>query len=85
MKTAKKQNTEDRLGIPGNKGTWPKLKRNTGTSGLIRGSGTLIPIITLFLRFIGLRGTAKKQNTPSNSMVCGMYYVRCGDKQIVFF
>ena len=31
--------SEGRLGVPGNKGTWPKLKRNTGISGLIRGSG----------------------------------------------
>ena len=32
------QPTNDcRLGVPGNKGIWPKLRRNTGASGLIQG------------------------------------------------
>ena len=35
---------EGRLGVSANKGTWPKLKRNTGASGLIRGSGINLKI-----------------------------------------
>ncbi len=46
---------ESRLGVPGNrrtceiypgnKGTWPKLKRNKGTSDLIQGSGKFLFVI----------------------------------------
>ena len=41
---------EVRLGVPGNKGTWPKLERNTETSGILRGSGINLRNIPTKLR-----------------------------------
>ena len=69
---------EGRLGVPGNKGTWPKLKRNTGTSSLNLGSGINLKNISKKLR--GTRGFSQgnwgtwpklKGNTGTSSLNLG--------------
>ena len=53
-------NYEGRLGVPRNKGTWPKLKKNTGTSGLIRSASTFENPNFLVFSFFSVKFPSQK-------------------------